>query len=130
MRQQHFAHGFQLVIKLVLPVLKPSAIEKIKVGICGGNGNGQVVPVQIGDDPIVKFRHDDFLCVQFFKQPLSRVAALVVGELVGQRLVFDDEVAGFAIELLGNVVNLLQAVGFVIHRHYQIQRSVQFLLTI
>ena len=79
-RQQHSAHGFQFVIKLVLPVLKPLPVEKVKGRIFDGGGNRQVVPVQIGHEPIVKFGHDDFFGRKFPQQPCSRSAVFVIGE--------------------------------------------------
>jgi len=105
--------------------LKPLPVEEIEGGIFDASGNGQIVPVQIGDDPIVKFRHGDFFGRKFLHQSCPCGAALVVGEPFRQRLVFDNQVSSIVTKPVGDVVNLLQTVGFVIHRHDEIQGCVK-----
>ncbi len=81
--------------------------------------NRQVLRVERLDQPVLHPGHGDFTSAEFVGEERPDFAGFKNGETVTVCGVANDNVIAPVFEFIGHSLNLIHAVGFVIHRHDQ-----------
>src|SRR5579859_428185 len=78
--KQEVGGRFQFLIKPPLPVAQALPVEQGEGFVPNRGGDRQISFVQVGDQPVIKLRHLDFLCSELLDQPGACFALLVIAE--------------------------------------------------
>src|SRR5437660_9280303 len=118
-RQQEVGYRVDLFIQPALPHDEALAIQKTELGVTFGLGDREVCSVQLLDQPTGEPSHDDFARTQLVREALARSRPVVEREGIAVHLILEDYIAETASLLFSETVNLIQAVRFVVDRHYR-----------
>ena len=114
--------GFDLGVKLTLPRLQPLTVQQAESGMLRRRRDGQVFRVERFDQPILQSRHDDFPSAELILELGAHFGRLEQCKAVAMRRVADHDVVALLAELIGQALNLINAVRFVSHRQDECER--------
>ena len=82
-------------------MFQPLPVEQVEADVLERSGDGDVVLIERGDEPIVQTWHRDFARVQCVEKMAARPAALVELERVAVGFILHDDPAAAVAEGVG-----------------------------